>query len=155
MKNLKYHLTRFLEAGVIISTLLLIASVTVQIYARFFLENTPVWTEEASRFFFIYTIAFSSGIAFSEGYFVSMDIVYQQLKERMKKIVNIFNQGLIIVLFTVISIFSIQCIIMGQSETSASLGLKMSFAFTSILVLALSLSFYGIDQLLRFLKEKK
>ncbi len=155
MKNLKHNLTRFFEAGVIICTLLLITSVTVQIYARFFLENTPVWTEEASRFFFIYTIGFSSGIALNEGYFVSIDIAYQGLKERMKKIVDIFNQVLIIALFVVISVFSIQFIIMGQSETSPSLGIKMSFAFTSILVMALSLSYFGIDKLFKLLKEKK
>ncbi len=69
--------------------------------------------------------------------------------------VDIFNQVIIIVLFLVISVFSIQFILMGQNETSPSLEIKMSFAFTSILVMALSLTFYGIDQLLQFLKDKK
>ena len=101
------------------------------------------------------TIAFSSGIAFNEGYFVSMDIAYNSLKKRMKRIVDIFNQGVMIVLFIVISVFSVQFILMGQNEPSASLGLEMSFAFTSILVMALSLSFYGIDQLYKIIKDKK
>ena len=59
------------------------------------------------------------------------------------------------IFFIVISIFSILFVMLGHSETSPSLGIPMSVAFASILVLSLSMSFFGLDQNLRYIKNKR
>lgn len=143
MKKLQRLISRFLKIGTLLSTLALVLSVVVQIYSRFFMENAPSWTEEASRLFFIYSIAFASGIAFRQHYFVSLDLITSRLSPRGNAILEIGINSLIFVLFMVVAIYSIPYIIMGLDERSPSLGLSMAISFMSIFVMALSISFFS------------
>ena len=154
MRRLKRHVIRILKFGTVSSTLLLIGSVSIQIVGRFLLESAPAWTEEASRFFFIYAISFASGLALDDGYYVHVDFVYNKLNEKARAILDVVINTLLVVFFILISIFSVQFILLGHSETSPSLGIPMSFAFVSILVMSLSMSFFGMEQNLRSIKNK-
>ena len=69
-------INRSLKYGTLICTYAFIASVLIQIYARFFMESAPSWTEEASRLFFVYAIAFASGLAYRDGYYVALDFFF-------------------------------------------------------------------------------
>ncbi|MCP4312868.1 MAG: TRAP transporter small permease, partial [Bacteroidetes bacterium] len=73
----KSKLVSLLEWCTIICAIGLIFTVLLQIVSRkLFVNIAPPWTEEISRFFFIYTISFGAGLAQKEGYFVSMDYFY-------------------------------------------------------------------------------
>ncbi|MEM6772595.1 MAG: TRAP transporter small permease subunit, partial [Bacteroidota bacterium] len=66
-------LRKGMRYGILLSALGLVLSVLIQIYGRFFLDASPPWTEEASRLFFIYTVAFGAAPALLDGYFVFLD----------------------------------------------------------------------------------
>ena len=66
----KIFLSTFLKYGTLLTSLGFIFTVSLQIYARFFLTDVPPWTEEASRMLFIYAISFASGIEYRGNYFV-------------------------------------------------------------------------------------
>ena len=63
-----------LKYGTFVSSFGFIVTVSIQVFSRYFLENVPAWTEEASRILFIYAIAFASGLAFKGNYFVKLNI---------------------------------------------------------------------------------
>ena len=143
MKKLQHLISRILKIGTLLSTLALIMSVVIQIYARFFMETAPSWTEEASRLFFIYAIAFASGLAFKQHYFVNLDLITHRLSDKANAILELISNTLVFVLFLVIAVFSIPYISMGLDERSPSLGFNMAISFTSMLVLALSICFFS------------
>lgn len=147
-------ISRFLKYGTLLSTYGLIGSVLLQIFARFFLENTPSWTEEASRLFFIYAISFASGLALKNNYYVHLDLFFDKLSAKAKSNLTIAVQLLTLILFVVISIFSIQLIQLGHDETSPSMGIKMSFAFFSMLLLAGSISYYAFLEIKKAIKNR-
>ena len=45
-----------LKCGTFVSSFGFIITVSIQVFSRYILENVPVWTEEASRILFIYSI---------------------------------------------------------------------------------------------------
>ena len=149
MKDKRNIVVSIFEWGTIISAFGLIFTVILQIVTRRFLVDiAPSWTEEASRFFFIYTISFGAGLAQREGYFVSMDYFYRKFNHKIRGIIDLIISLLSVILFLLMSVFSIFFIVLGTAETSPSLGLPMSIAFVSMLIMSGSILYYLLIQLI-------
>lgn len=146
-------MSRFLKYGTIISTYLLIGSVLLQIFARFFLTNTPSWTEEASRLFFIYAMAFSAGLALKGNYYVYLDLIFNKLSKRHQKALLIFIYLIVVTLFVLMSFGAIQFSILGLPESSPSMKVSMAIGFSSMFIMAGSLVYYSIVDLLNILNK--
>jgi TRAP-type C4-dicarboxylate transport system permease small subunit len=153
MKRPGYYLSYFLKIGTLVSTSALVLSVLVQIYGRFFLDNTPPWTEEASRLFFIYAVAFAAGLAYKQQYFVFLDLISGKLGPKSDRLLEVSVNILVFMLFLTIAVFSLLYIRMGLSENSPSLGFNMSIGFASILLMAASICFFSGVKILRLLKK--
>jgi len=134
--------THLLKVGTLISTLAFILSVLFQIYARFFLESAPPWTEEASRFFFLYAVGFSAALAAKDNEYVYIDTIYNYMSPVMKKVIDIFISIIVTMLFLIMSIYAIDYIFLGVTEKSPSMGISMAWSFGSILVMAVSMVIY-------------
>ena len=153
MNRLTASIEQFLKIGTLISTYGLILSVLVQIFARFFLENPPAWTEEASRLCFIYAVAFAGGLALKDGEYVALDLVYRKLSRRGQQILDLGIPLLIMVLFGTMAAFALPLMGMSAAETSPGMGLNMSIAFGSMFLLAVSLVYFGGGEVRKALKK--
>ena len=156
MKTGNRIIIRFLEGGTLMAATGLILTVVLQIISRrFFTEHAPSWTEEASRFFFVYAISFAAGLGQKEGYFVSMDYFYRKFSSNAKRIIDLLITIVSLFLFGTMLIFSIQFIRLGMVETSPGLGLPMSFAFTSMFIMSGSVFYFLITAMIGNTKSLK
>ncbi|MCG8306442.1 MAG: TRAP transporter small permease [Cytophagales bacterium] len=153
MKKATRIISRLLKIGTLLSTIALVLSVLVQIYARFFTDTAPSWTEEASRLFFIYAICFAAGPAYKQRYFVSLDLITGRLNEKGNLWLETFVTSLVFLLFLVVAIFSISYIRLGHIEKSPSLGFNMSTGFASILLMSVSVCFFSFMNISRLIKK--
>lgn len=153
-KKIKYYITYGLKIGTLVSTTGLIISVLVQIYSRFFMENAPSWTEEASRFFFIYAISFASGLAYQQNYFVFLDLITRKLNSKNNLILEKAVNYTVFILFLIMTVYSLSYIRLGLSEKSPSLGINMAVSFASILLMALSICFFAGLKIIQLNKKK-
>lgn len=148
-------LQRIMEIGTMVSTLALLGSVLLQVFARFFLPSAPSWTEEASRLFFVYAIAFAAGLALKDGYYVHLDLFYNRLPKQIKSLLGILIPLMILTLFGLMAAYSIQFVQLGHAEFSPSLKFRMSVAFSSMFVMAASLAVYAGQTLIKAFKKKE
>lgn len=153
MKQAESIISRVLKYGTLLSTYGLIGTVSLQIFARFFLAQAPSWTEEASRLFFIYSISFAAGLALKNRYYVHLDVVYEKLSDQHKKWMDLGIPILILMLFAAITVFSIELVVLGYAETSPSMGLKMAVPFLSMTIMAGSLSYYAALEIKKALNK--
>jgi TRAP-type C4-dicarboxylate transport system permease small subunit len=151
----KIFLSTFLKYGTLLTSLGFISSVSLQIFARFFLTDVPPWTEEASRILFIYSISFASGLAYRGNYFVYLEVFYLGFSSKMKKVVNLVSPILSFFLFGITARYAISVFQMGFSESSPSLQIIMAIPFFSLLILSCSVSFYSLLSLLKKIKYLK
>lgn len=145
-------LSKFLKYGTLLTSIGFIFSVTLQIYARFFLNDVPPWTEEASRMLFIYAIAFSSGLAYRGNYFVFLEAFYAGFSQRTKRIIDLISPLFSLLLFGICAFYSLTLVEMGTNERSPSLQIIMTVPFFSILILSLSISYFSFLALLKKIK---
>ena len=150
--SFKIFLSKFLKYGTLLTTLGFVMTVSLQIFARFFLSDVPPWTEEASRILFIYAIAFSSGLAYRGNYFVFLEPFYAGFSDILKKKIDLISSILSLVLFGFCGFYSLSMLEMGLNEYSPTLHILMIIPFLSILILCLSISYYS---LMAFLKKIK
>ena len=140
---------RFLKMGTLWSVFGLIAVVAIQIFARFFLESAPSWTEEASRLFFIYAVSFAAGLGVKTNYYVYLDMLFNVLPAKARKILEILVPGITFLMFALMAVFSVKFIVLGLPEKSPSLGFPMAFAFVSMLLMSLSICYYAWEKLIK------
>ena len=146
-------ISRILKYGVLLSTYGLIGSVLLQIFARFFLDNTPPWTEAASRMFFIYATAFAAGLALKNNYYVHLDVFFDKLPANIQRLLEIAIPALILVLFGLLTIYAIPFIVAGHFEFSPSMKIRMSFVFFSMFIMGASICYYAWRELKRQFKR--
>jgi len=150
--SFKIFLSKFLKYGTLLTSLGFVLTVSLQIFARFFLSDVPPWTEEASRILFIYAIAFSSGLAYRGNYFVFLEAFYASFSDILKKKIDLISPILSLVLFGFCGFYSLSMLEMGLNEYSPTLHILMIIPFLSIFILSLSISYYS---LVAFLKKIK
>lgn len=146
---------RILKMGTLTSTWGLIAVVLLQIICRFSPIDTPAWTEEASRIFFIYAISFAAGLAMKNDYYVHLDTFYNRFSSKFQTFLTLAVPVISFVLFLIMVVFALQFIRLGIAEKSPGMNLNMSVAFFSMLIMAAAICYYLAIKITRIFKSRK
>ena len=145
---------RILKLGTLISTWGLIATVLLQIFFRFSPFQTPSWTEEASRLFFIYAMSFAAGLAMRTSYYVHLDMFFQRLPQTWQNALNKIIPMVNFSLFAIMAVFAVKFILLGIPEKSPSMGFSMGVAFFSMFIMSVSICYYLGLQIRSVFKKK-
>lgn len=149
--KLIYHL---FKAGALISLAAMITAVTIQVFARFFLESAPHWTEEAARIFFIYSVGFGTAIGIKNGDFIRLDLINNYLQARLSRFLDIITDVAIIGFAVILTAHSIKFVQLGMDELSPALQITMSFVFFSITLIGISVILFTAANLYHSFKKK-
>jgi len=138
-----------LEMGSFISFSALIIVVLTQVITRFLIPSLSfVWTEEASRFLFVYSVAFGAPLAMKKKEYVNVDILFNILPKKVRKILEFVIYLVIIALFTVVFIYGIQFAQLGITQNSPTMGIPMVVAYSSISISCFFIIIYGVVNLI-------
>lgn len=73
-----------------------ISVIIVSIFLRYFLHNSPIWTEEVAMFALIWSVMFGAVAAFSYGEHISITAVEKFMPEITSKIMRCFRHILVV-----------------------------------------------------------
>lgn len=128
----------------------LIFSVIVQVLGRTF-SDSPVWTEELTRFALLFLAAFGVGLSFRTGDLVNVDIVSEALPDRwswrLRLIAALATAVLCLMLLGPAWLFTS----IGVLQTSPALGWRMDFIHISMLVTVGSLFVFAVIRVINML----
>lgn len=150
----KDYLEKILEVGSFIMFTALVLNVTFQILTRnIFTSISAVWTEEASRFLFIYSIVFAAPLAMKHKEYVNVDILLNLLPKGARTGWDIFINGLSALLFILVSIKGIDFARIGIGQSSATLGISMSIMYASIGLTSLFITIYAVFNFIDYIRS--
>lgn len=144
---------RILGILTIISFIGVICAVTVQIMSRY-LPYTAVWTEEITRYFFIFTICFGAPLGIIRGEYINVDVIISRIPIFIRKYYEIGIYLLILVLNIVLVIEGYKFTIIGHSQLSATMGFPMSYIHVGFIIMGAFVSYYSMVQIIRILKNQ-
>lgn len=145
--NNKY-IDKTLEISAILSFVALILVVFIQVFSRFLLPSSPSWTEEASRFIFIYAIAFSAPLALKRNEYVRVDILLNKFSEKIQNIIEYTICCVIVIFFIGIAYYGIEFASYGKNQTSPALGLEMIIPYSALAYSSIFVAYYSIERII-------
>ena len=101
MKKILSFLDMFEKVMITLFMSIMVVLIFTQVLTRFVLNDAATWTEEASRYLFIWLIFLSIGVAFVEKKHISIDIVM----DRLPKVAQVVLQQIVYIMLIGLSIF--------------------------------------------------
>ncbi len=126
----------------------------IQILGRY----TPlsfVWTEELSRFLFIFAISFAAPIAMERREYVRVDILINLIPERIRKFYDAFVYLLLGVFSGTMIYYAYQFVLLGKNQSSATLMVKMSYIYASMVITFVLIAIYSLVNIYQILVNDK
>lgn len=141
----KDYIASILGFGTFFSFTALVVTVLLQVVTRFALpQYSFIWTEEAARFFFIYSVAFAAPLAMKKREYVNVDLVLNVLPKNARKVFDIIIDLFSVALFIMVFFQAIKFAKLGIGQTSPAMRIPMYIGFSSIIFLTTFVSYYAI-----------
>lgn len=138
-----------------VSALLAIAAVVVlQVVSRFMLPSSPIWTEELSRYLFVYLIVMGSGLVIRHNRHVRLELFQGALNRFWNKVYQIFCHLLAGSFAIYILPYAIKYAQIGRWQTSPALEVPMYWAFLSVSFFFALTAFYSFMSIVLVLLDR-
>lgn len=138
---------------VFVAFVIMIVAVLVQVVARTFMDQPPLWTEEASRVSLLFIMSLGVGASFLTGDLVNVDLALMLMPPGARRFFELLSTLLV-------SVFSFMLVpgawgftVSGSWQTSPILGVQMQYVFVSMLIFAVLLGVFGMVKFIRILKH--
>ncbi|MFT6845638.1 MAG: TRAP-type C4-dicarboxylate transport system permease small subunit [Flavobacteriales bacterium] len=143
------HISKFL---IFVSFCVLIFAVLVQVAGRFQFFHSPVWTEELARFSLLYLVAFGVGLSLLRGELVNVDIIFSYLPSFIARPLRLISSFLTFFICVILIGPAIDFTVIGELQTTPTLGWRKDFIHASVLVLFVLLLFFSLVQAIDIIK---
>lgn len=151
MERQKDILEQILEKGMFVSFFTLVGVVMLSVLTRFFLPFVVFsWTEETSRFLFVWTVALGAPCALKRGEFVSVDFLLHRFPQKFQKSLQRVFHGATGVFFTIVFLYSLQFARLGLLQMSPTMRIPMVFAYLSMVSTSFFIAFYAFSLFFRW-----
>ncbi len=152
-RHVQVSLDNLLKIGTLLSTFGILLVVTVQAFARLTLPSAPAWTEEAARFFFLFSVAFAAPLALRDQAFVRVDTLALCLPLWLSRWVTVAIDVAIMGLMLTVTVSSISFIRLGMGQLSPCLRLPMAVVHGVLLLLSLMTTLYAGIEVIRGMRN--
>ncbi|MBN1124801.1 MAG: TRAP transporter small permease [Sedimentisphaerales bacterium] len=153
LKRIKRAMDCILATGTFLSMAGLVIVVVIQIVGRKFLAAAPAWTEEAARFFFLFSVAFGAALAAGNREFIAVDILYRRLPNKVSAVLQAVVWCLIGIFMLLVSGASVSFFQLGLVQRSPSLGISMAVVHGAMLLLSGTTALYAFLEVIRNSKQ--
>ena len=152
MNKLFKVLDQFMWLGSLLNMFMLVGVVLLQVFARVALPQVPAWTEEASRFFFIWAVGFAAGPAVREQAYVDVDSFTLHLPEKVQLWLAILIDATLMVFAGVMAYESTKLTIAVEGQTSAALIWPMKVFYAAVWLQTTMLTLYLARSVVRMIQ---
>ncbi|MFD1864386.1 TRAP transporter small permease [Planococcus chinensis] len=128
--------------------------VTVQIISRF-APFSFIWTEELTRYLFLYGIAFGAPLALMRNEFINVDMILNRMSDNFRRYYEVVIYLTIILLSLIMVKEGYGFTLLGENQRSATMPFQMSVVHASLLIMAVFLVFYAVLKIIDLVKNKQ
>jgi len=151
INGLSNVLGKIIEALLFIFLLLMLLTCFFQILSRFVFKIPTVWTEEIVRICFVWITFLGAAIAVKEGTYLFIDIISSSLRVKSKKILNILNYLLILLISSIFLISSIEYVGKSIGKLAVTIRIPANIGYISATIFAILSLIFSIENILKLI----
>ena len=110
----------------------LAATIMIQVVFRFILDLPLAWTEEVSRYTFIWLTMVAAPICIREKANLGMDLLVHGLKKEVANSASLLGYALVGILLLVLLIWGVTILDVVKSQRSPAIGVSMAWIYAAI-----------------------
>lgn len=146
MEKFNKYIDKIIFTLIAISFIILILSCVLQVFTRFILNNSLSWTEELSRYAFIWSNFLGAIFCTKKGTHAIVTIITDSLEKKKKIILNI-----VINLIVIVYGFNVAYAV--RTQLSPALRVSMSFVYGAAPFSALFILYYSLFNIIKDYKN--
>lgn len=144
-------LEQLIKGGIFLVFAFMIAAVVIQVFARTFLEQPPLWTEEASRVTLLYIVGLGVGASVITGDLVNVDLALMIMPKPLRRFCELASAALVSIFGFFLVPGAWEFTLSGAMQTSPTLEAPMQYIFASMLLFAVLLGVFGLVKFIEIL----
>ena len=132
--------TRFEKILEVLCAVLLggiVVLLSMQVFTRYVAKGSLLWAGEMAEWLFVWMTFIAAVLVFRDKGHIVIDIVFDMLPEKLKKLLNILTTTLIHVFLFVLLYYSIPVVKAYSNQTATSVEISKSFLFAALPISAL------------------
>jgi TRAP-type C4-dicarboxylate transport system permease small subunit len=133
---------RALDWFLVIMFSISVFSVVLQVFFRYFLHNSLIWSNEVCRFSFLWVVFIGTAVVLQDGDHIVIDVLLTALPPKPRNITALFGYALIAVFTAAITVMGIRLVISTNGSLSSALRLPINLLLYLSLPLGMGLSFF-------------
>lgn len=135
--------------------LLMTGIVVVQVFARYVLNDSPVWAEQAALLLMIWYVFIAAAAGVREGFHIRIAVIAESFPQGLQRWIRLLMQLLILTFGLAMVVFGAQLAIATWQHTIPTLGLSRGFAYMPIALSGLLMAGFAAEQFLAELRDKE
>lgn len=134
MKKVIDYYNKIEEYLLVGSLMATISIVTLQIFSRYIINHSIPWSEELTRYIFIWQIWLGASYSLGQGRHIKVDVVYFYLSPLLKKVVGLIANliFLLFCIFLTISGSSLVLKLLNQNSLSPAMEIPIYFVYACL-----------------------
>ena len=144
-------LEKLVKGAIFLAITLMIVSVVVQVVARTFMSQPPIWTEEMSRVALLYILGLGVGASVITGDLVNVDLALMLMPKKARRICELISSAMVSAFGFLLVPGSWEFTQLGEMQTSPVLNIQMNYVFCSTLIFAVLLGVFGLVKFIELL----
>jgi TRAP-type transport system small permease protein len=130
---------RTLEWCSVIVIVAMFGTVALQVFARYFLEVAPAWTEEVGRYLLVWLTALGVGIALraADGYRGAVDFIVNAMPPRWGHALNLAFMAVTFAFLCMVAIKTFELVMKKMEVRTPALELPESYLYLGVFFMAL------------------
>lgn len=151
MIGLLKQVERLIKGATCLAFAVMVTAVVVQVVARTFMSQPPIWTEETSRVALLYIMGLGVGASFLTGDLVNVDLALMVMPKGLRRFCEILSAGLVSAFGFLLVPGAWEFTVSGAMQTSPVLGIQMQYVFACVLFFSVLLGVFGLIKFIKIL----
>ncbi len=155
MKKIKDAVVWVFKGLAVLCFSVMIFSATIQVFCRYVLQNSPMWTEELARYMFIAASLSAAVVAMDMGSHMEVDIITAKLHENPKKMLRLITYVLIIAFCAAVTKFGVELSMKTMSQPSPAMHIPIGLVYATIPIGCLGMILVAVEKIMEILLPGK
>ena len=136
-----------------IGLLIMTAIISMQVFARYVLNDSPAWAEQAALLLMIWYVFIAAAAGVREGFHIRIAIFADSMPERLRHFVLIGAHVVVVAFGVSMAIFGVELARETWQHVIPTLGISRGYAYVPIALSGVLMTGFAIEQLIAELRS--
>lgn len=129
LKKISSFSNHFLNIAIAVSLAAMSLSVLLNVILRYVFNSGLTWSEEVSRYFFVWLVFLGAVSALKDKMHLGVDLVVKALPQRMQKVVFVISNGIVLYILWLVVDGSWKMSVLNMNSTGPATGMPLSYLY--------------------------